>query len=89
VLYLHGLPGILGGIAALFVTTGINVGAQLTGILVTVVIAACSGLLSGKFIAILGRRLVPYVDSEEFEGEDTEEEALEMRPVIASEDGMA
>lgn len=67
VLYLHGLPGLFGGLAALFVVTGIDFGAQLTAILVTVVIAAGTGLLSGKVIALLGRRAMPYLDSEEFE----------------------
>lgn len=86
VLYLHGLPGIFGGIAALFVVSGINVGAQLSGILVTVVIAACSGLLSGKVIAALGRRMVPYVDAEEFEGEEFAEGDIEMQPVVATSD---
>ena len=75
VLYLHGLPGIFGGVAALFVVTGIDFGAQLSAIVVTVVIAACTGLVSGKVIAALGRRAVPYVDSEEFEGEGCEEES--------------
>lgn len=89
VLYLHGLPGIFGGVAALFVVSGINVGAQLSGILVTVVIAACSGLLSGKVIAALGRRMVPYVDAEEFEGEEFEEGNTDMQPVVATEDGLA
>jgi ammonium transporter Rh len=89
VLYLHGLPGIFGGIAALFVVSGINVGAQLSGILVTVIIAACSGLLSGKVIAVLGRRMVPYVDAEEFEGEEIEAEAIDMQPAVATEDGLA
>jgi ammonium transporter Rh len=68
VFYLHGLPGLFGGIAALFVVTGIDISAQLTAILVTVVIAAGTGLVSGKLIALLGRRMEPYVDSEEFEG---------------------
>ena len=74
VLYLHGLPGLLGGIAALFVASGINFAAQLTGILVTVVIAAVSGLVSGKVISALGRRVEPYVDAEEFECEECEED---------------
>jgi ammonium transporter Rh len=69
VFYLHGLPGLLGGIAALVVISDINFGAQLTGILVTIIIAACAGLVSGKVIAVLGRRSAPYVDIEEFEGE--------------------
>ena len=69
VFYLHGLPGLLGGIAALVVVSGINFGAQLTGILVTIIIAAIAGLISGKVIAFLGCRSVPYVDTEEFDGE--------------------
>jgi ammonium transporter Rh len=71
VFYLHGLPGLLGGIAALVVVSGINFGAQLTGILVTIIIAAIAGLISGKVIAVLGHRLLPYVDTEEFEVEST------------------
>ncbi len=72
VLYLHGLPGLLGGIAALFVVPAINVGAQLTGIVVTAALAAVSGLASGRVIAVMGRRDVPYVDGEEFDGEEIE-----------------
>ena len=72
VLYLHGLPGLLGGVAALFVVSGINFGAQLTGILITVVLAASTGLISGKVIAALGRRSEPYLDDEEFDGEACE-----------------
>ncbi|GAM08157.1 ammonium transporter Rh type B [Geobacter sp. OR-1] len=87
VLYLHGLPGLFGGIAALFVVSGINFGAQLTGILVTVVIAACSGLVTGKLVAALGRRAVPYVDSEEFECEEIEQS--EPQTVIATGDLIA
>jgi len=89
VLYLHGLPGLFGGIAALFVVSGINFGAQLTGILITVIIAASTGLASGKVIAVLGRRMVPYVDAEEFEGEEIEDEDIDLQPVIATEDGIA
>jgi len=69
VLYLHGLPGLFGGIAALFVVSGINFVAQLTGILITVAVAAGGGLVCGKVIALLGRRSEPYLDEEEFDGE--------------------
>jgi ammonium transporter Rh len=72
VLYLHGLPGLLGGLVALFVVSGINIGAQLTGIVVTVVLAGAGGLISGKVISVLGRRTVPYMDAEEFEGAENE-----------------
>jgi ammonium transporter Rh len=74
VLYLHGLPGLFGGIAALFIVSGINFGEQLAGILITVILAAASGVISGKVIAILGRRSEPYLDDEEFEGEVCEDE---------------
>jgi ammonium transporter Rh len=85
VLYLHGLPGIFGGIAALFVVSGINFGAQLAGILITIVLAAGSGVVSGKVIAVLGRRSAPYIDDEEFEGEAYEEED---QPCIAASDSI-
>ena len=73
VFYLHGLPGMFGGFAALAVVSDINFGAQLTGILVTVLIAAIAGILSGKVIALLGRRFEPYVDSEELESDEAPE----------------
>jgi len=84
VLYLHGLPGLFGGIAALFVVSGINAGAQLAGILITVAVAAGSGLISGKVIAALGRRTEPYLDDEEFEGEAPRQE--DDQPCIVATD---
>jgi ammonium transporter Rh len=69
VFYLHGLPGLFGGIAALFVVAGIDFGAQVAGILVTVLLAAGAGLVTGKVVAIMGRRSEPYIDIEEFEAE--------------------
>ena len=83
-LYLHGLPGLFGGIAALFVVAGINFGSQLTGILVTVIVATGTGLATGKVIAALGRRGEPYVDNEEFEC--VEGEVQEAKPFIAAGD---
>lgn len=59
---------------------------SISGILITVVIASCSGLISGKVIAVLGRRMVPYVDSEEFEGEEHEEGDIDMQPEVATSD---
>ena len=67
VLNLHGFPGLLGGIAAIFVVDGISPGVQLKGIIITVIIALTAGLMTGKLISILGRRAEPYLDSEEFE----------------------
>lgn len=67
VLYLHGLPGLLGGIAALVVVKGINVKVQILGILFTVVVAVLTGIISGKIIALFGRKVEAYNDSEELE----------------------
>jgi len=66
VMYLHGLPGILGGIAAVFVVKG-AVSSQFTGIGITVVIAVLAGFIAGKMLSCFGRRTAPYLDSEEIE----------------------
>jgi ammonium transporter Rh len=63
---LHGLPGLLGGLAAIFVVKGINPGAQLTGIGITILFALITGFVVGKIISLLGRRVDPYDDEEEF-----------------------
>jgi ammonium transporter Rh len=67
---LHGIPGIFGGLVALLVVTGINYGAQLAGIGLTIVIAIASGLITGKILHLFGHREMPYVDTEEFGVED-------------------
>jgi ammonium transporter Rh len=67
VFYLHGLPGLFGGLAALFMVRGINFGAQLTGIMVTVAIALIAGLVSGKIISFAEKRSEAYCDAEEFD----------------------
>jgi len=69
VLNLHGFPGLMGGIAAMFVVNGINRSAQLAGIFISIVISLAAGLVSGKVLSVLGRRAEPYVDSEEFIGD--------------------
>jgi ammonium transporter Rh len=69
-LYLHGLPGILGGLAALFVVSGINPTSQLSGIGITITIALVAGLISGRIISLLGTVNIPYDDSEELAVED-------------------
>jgi ammonium transporter Rh len=66
VMYLHGLPGLLGGIAAVFVQNGIAA-CQFKGIAITVIIAVATGFVTGKILSILGRRQVAYDDAEEFE----------------------
>ncbi len=67
VLYLHGLPGLFGGFAAMVVADGINRGDQLKGILITAVLATVTGLIAGKLLSFTGRRTEPYVDTEELE----------------------
>lgn len=64
---LHGLPGIFGGLAAIPVVSGLNIGNQLLGIVITITIAIAAGLITGKVISLFGRRKEVYVDSEEFE----------------------
>ncbi len=63
---LHGLPGLMGGIAAVLVVKAINIQGQFLGILITIVIAFASGLISGKILPILGRKTEAYEDSDEF-----------------------
>jgi len=63
VMYLHGLPGLLGGLAAVVLIEGRDV--EILGIVVTVAIAIAAGFVAGQVLAIFGRRRVPYVDHEE------------------------
>ena len=68
--HLHGIPGIFGGLAAIFVVRNLDIKARLLGILFTVVSAALSGLLAGKIISLLGTRQNIYDDALEFDAED-------------------
>lgn len=61
---LHGMPGILGGLTGIFFAG--SAGAQLTGIVTTVVVAYTLGALSGKVINLFGVKEVPYSDEDEF-----------------------
>lgn len=63
VLYLHGLPGLLGGFAALIFVANTKV--QLEGIGITVAAALVAGFLAGKILSIFGRRKAAYEDAEE------------------------
>jgi ammonium transporter Rh len=63
---LHGLPGLMGGLAALPVIHGLNMQSQLSGIGLTIVIAFVAGLITGKILPIMGRRTEAYEDAEEF-----------------------
>ena len=67
VLYLHGLPGIFGGLVAIFVVKGIDAKAQIMGVAITIIVALISGLLVGKIVSLTGKREQPYTDQEELE----------------------
>lgn len=69
---LHGIPGILGGIAAIFIVDGLDAGSQLTAIVMTVLIAAVTGLLAGKIVSLTGKSAQIYDDKAEFETEETD-----------------
>ncbi len=63
---LHGLPGLLGGFAAMVVVNGLNIADQLSAIFITIVSALIFGFLTGKIISLFGHRKEAYVDHEEF-----------------------
>lgn len=66
VLNLHGWPGLMGGIAAIFVVNGIDKSIQFKGIGISIFIAIVAGYITGKILPVFGRRRSPYLDSEEF-----------------------
>ncbi|MCJ7689976.1 MAG: ammonium transporter [Clostridiaceae bacterium] len=61
---LHGMPGILGGVVAIFITGNAEI--QLLGIFVTVGVAFVFGKLTGSVIGLLGKKEIPYSDADEF-----------------------
>ena len=63
---LHGLPGLMGGLAALPVVKGLHMEHQLLGILLTVVMAFLTGLITGKILPMMGRKVEAYEDEDEF-----------------------
>jgi ammonium transporter Rh len=65
---LHGMPGLLGGLMAVFVVPGIAK-AQLIGIAFTVVLAFVSGTVGGFIIKLTGSKQQAYEDQDEFLGE--------------------
>jgi ammonium transporter Rh len=66
---LHGIPGLLGGLAALVFVGGIDKGAQGLGIVITIVVALITGFVAGKVLSLTGHRERVYDDAEEFGGE--------------------
>jgi ammonium transporter Rh len=63
---LHGMPGLLGGLAAIFVIPGIAT-AQLAGIACTVVLALTGGIVSGFILRATGFKQKAYKDYDEFD----------------------
>jgi ammonium transporter Rh len=62
---LHGWPGLMGGLAAIFVIPGINIGAELAGIGIMIVAALIPGYIIGRIILALGSIKRHYDDSVE------------------------
>ena len=65
VMYLHGLPGLMGGLAAAIFME--SKGEQFLGIGISVAIALVGGYVVGKILVIFGRRSDAYEDSVEFD----------------------
>ncbi len=63
---LHGIPGLMGGLAVLPIARGLNIGNQLLGMVITIVLALACGFIVGKILPILGRKIEAYDDAEEF-----------------------
>ncbi len=62
---LHGWPGLMGGIAAIFIVQGISPGWQFAGIGIMVLLALIPGYVVGRIILALGRVKKHYEDSVE------------------------
>ncbi len=62
---LHGMPGLLGGLAVVLVVPAVA-GAQMAGIAVTVGLALTGGVVSGYLLRATGTKQLPYEDAEEF-----------------------
>ena len=62
---LHGWPGLMGGIAAVFVVQGIHVGIQFAGIGLTIFLALIPGYVVGRIMLALGSIRRHYDDSVE------------------------
>jgi len=60
------MPGIFGGLAAIFAAQGVVPGLQIKGVLITFVIAWITGLASGTIVSLFGYRKDSYNDAVEF-----------------------
>lgn len=67
---LHGIPGIFGGLAAIFIVDDLSAVSQLMAIGITVVIAVVAGLIGGKIVSLFGKTGDIYDDAFEFEDVD-------------------
>lgn len=67
---LHGMPGILGGLAAIFIAESVIPGLQIKGVVITFIIAWITGLASGTVVSLFGYRKQSYEDAVEFIVED-------------------
>ena len=63
---LHGMPGIFGGLTALVIVPNLNIGVELTGIGLTIVIALIAGWITGFIVKLFGHHNKPYNDAAEF-----------------------
>jgi len=63
---LHGMPGMLGGLAAIFIAQNAVPGLQIKGVFVTFIIAWITGLASGTVVSLFGYRKQSYEDAVEF-----------------------
>ena len=76
---LHGMPGLLGGIIAVFVVPS-AAKPQIIGILFTIVLAFAGGLISGNIIKLTGSKEKVYQDSDEFaDAESTDSELAQLQ----------
>ncbi len=63
---LHGMPGMLGGLAAIFIAENVVPGLQVKAVVITFIVAWVTGLASGTMISLFGYRKDAYEDSVEF-----------------------
>ncbi len=62
---LHGWPGLMGGLAAIFIVPGIHVGAELAGIGIMIIMALIPGYIVGRIVLASGSIKRHYDDSVE------------------------
>lgn len=63
---LHGMPGILGGLAAIFIAKNVVPGLQIKAVVITFIIAWITGLAAGTVVSLFGYRRQSYEDAVEF-----------------------